>query len=64
MLEYFDFEKEFTNNLSENYILNYVIYLTDADEIERWKTKNKYDSCLDFFENIDNIGLDKFPIGK
>ena len=62
MLEYFNFEKEFTNNLSKNYISNYVICLTDADEIEAWKSKNKYDYCLDFFENCDNIGFDKFQV--
>ena len=51
MLEYFNFEKEFTRNLSLNKISNYVICLTDAEEIETWKSKKKYDSCLDFFEN-------------
>ena len=26
------------------------------------EVKKKYDSCLDFFENWDNIGFDKFQI--
>ena len=62
MIEYFNFEKEFTYHLSKNYISNYVICLTDAEEIEIWKSKNKYDSCLDFFENCDIINFDKFQV--
>ena len=62
MLEYFTFEKEFTSNLSKNFISSYVICLVDAEEIETWKSLNSYDSCVEFFENCDNINFEKFQI--
>ena len=34
MLEYFNFEKEFTSNLPKNYISSFIICLVDAEEIE------------------------------
>ena len=62
MLEYFSFEKEFTSNLSKNFISSFIICLVDAEEIENWKSINSYDFCLEFFDNCDNINFQKFQI--
>lgn len=62
MLEYFTFEKDFTSNLPKNYISTHIICLVDADEIENWKSNYSYDSCLEFFENCDNINFNKIQL--
>ena len=62
MLEYFNFEKEFTSNLPKNYISSFIICLVDAEEIENWKSLNSYDFCLEFLDNCDNINFQKFQI--
>ena len=42
MLEYFNFEKEFTSNLPKNYISSFIICLVDAEEIENWKSLRSF----------------------
>ena len=64
LLEYYNFENQFTSDLSKNSISTHIICLVDAEEIENWKEKTSYDSCIEFLENCDSINFNKYQLNN
>ena len=62
MQEFYDFEKKFKSNLSQNYISGNIACLVDTEEIEKWKMNVAYDECLELLENYDKLNFDKKQI--
>ena len=59
MKEFYDFEKKFISNLSQNDINGDIACLVDADEIDKWKANVEYEKCREFLENYDKIKFDE-----
>ena len=62
LLEYYNFETQFTSDLSQNILSTHIICLVDAEEIESWKSANSYNSCLKFLENCDSENFKNFQL--
>ena len=62
LLEYYNFETQFTSDLSKNILSTHIICLVDAEEIESWKSANSYNSCLQFLENCDSENFKNFQL--